>query len=266
MNRKRLLSLVAMAGASAGVALIGVMTLVALGAPPPLHPHHPPIHAPHHPLVKPVVKPVIVPKAGPVVVQRTGPRVVVKENDVVVREAAPTTIVKVVNDLPKISSVDAAKATAYKVADVGDNYVITILVDGQKTQVRLLGVAPVQTKLAGERGEMFDRQADRFVKNLLIGEWVYLEYDDNVAQEDENGTTVAYVYRAPDMMFVNLELVRQGYGVVASGYTFEEQKLFGTYEDKAQTDNKGVWRIVNAVGPEVRPAEGKPVVPAPKGG
>ncbi|MCD4699930.1 MAG: thermonuclease family protein, partial [Phycisphaerae bacterium] len=77
--------------------------------------------------------------------------------------------------------------------------------------------------------------------NMLKGEFVSVEYDSTLAQEDETGLAVAYLYRAPDGMFLNLEIIRQGYGLAENDYPFQHDKLFGFYQQKAQADGKGLW-------------------------
>ena len=57
------------------------------------------------------------------------------------------------------------------------------------------------------------------------------------------GRLLAYVYRAPDGLFVNLELVRQGYGKAYTKYPFEYMSLFQQYEKVAQTVKKGLWGV-----------------------
>ena len=57
-----------------------------------------------------------------------------------------------------------------------------------------------------------------------------------------DGIRVAYVHRAPDGLLVNLEIIRQGYGLAAEGYTFDHQQAFAAYQTRAQQTGKGIWR------------------------
>ena len=59
---------------------------------------------------------------------------------------------------------------------------------------------------------MFGKEATAFTRNLLLGELVYLRFDGD--RTEKYGRLLAYLYRAPDGLFVNLEVVRQGYGRV----------------------------------------------------
>ena len=49
------------------------------------------------------------------------------------------------------------------------------------------------------------------------------------------------MFRAPDGLFVNLEIVRQGYGHAYVKYPFEHMELFRHYESRARRSGKGLW-------------------------
>ena len=78
-----------------------------------------------------------------------------------------------------------------------------------------------------------------FTKNLLQGESVYLEYGQE--RTGKFGRLLAYLYRAPDGLFVNLEIVRQGYGHVYTKYPFKYLELFREYGKKAAESGRGLW-------------------------
>ena len=73
-----------------------------------------------------------------------------------------------------------------------------------------------------------------FLHNLLLGESVYLHFEGDAPEQ-------AYLYRAPDELFVNLEVVRQGYAQVNAQATFKHLELFVHYEERARTAEKGLW-------------------------
>ena len=88
--------------------------------------------------------------------------------------------------------------------------------------------------LIGVRGR--DGETENFLKRLLLGEHVYLRFDSN------GGKKQAYLFRAPDGLFVNLEMLRQGYGIVWADPPFEFLKLFTQYESIAKAAEKGIWK------------------------
>jgi hypothetical protein len=168
--------------------------------------------------------------------------------------------------VPSDADDSMADAPSYKVLGVEDNgLTIVVDVDGQETKVRMIGLAEAQDDdksknqdsprgplgrggpgkhMANRRGP--GRGAPRlpteiFLKNMLQGEEVYIVYDSMVEEQDEDGKYVAYVYRAPDGMLLNTEVLRQGFGVVDPGYDFSEKDTFEYYQGKAQQAKKGLW-------------------------
>ena len=87
--------------------------------------------------------------------------------------------------------------------------------------------------------EAYGKEASNFTKNLLQGESVYLRYD--VERTDTFGRLLAYLYRAPDGLFVNLEIVRQGYGYAYTQFPFKHMELFRYYGNRARTAGKGLY-------------------------
>jgi len=168
------------------------------------------------------------------------------------------TVVESATDLVTVAApaTESVSAAAYKVARIAHDFTPVLMIDGQEKKVRLIGVAvpDVQGSAAAKCKEM----ADRFFRDLLVGEFVYLAYDSNVAREDESGTVVAYLYRAPDNLLINLEVIRQGFGLAETDYYFDQQTAFRFYESKAQADDKGLWTLVEPSAPAPVPAAVEP--------
>jgi len=74
---------------------------------------------------------------------------------------------------------------------------------------------------------------------------------------------VAYLYRSPDGLFANLEVIRQGFGVVATDYAFQHARTFQVYQGKAKADSKGTWGRLNRGPREGRPPPPPAAPPAP---
>jgi len=130
---------------------------------------------------------------------------------------------------------DFSQQQACPVAKVVDGHTVVVLVDKKETTLGLTGVT---TPAAGQP---YHNEAIRFAENLLAGESVYLQYDGQASQGEPNSHARVCLFRAPDGLFVNLEIVRQGYGKVAGKQPFEHQKLFRFYEQRARQAGKGVW-------------------------
>jgi micrococcal nuclease len=88
----------------------------------------------------------------------------------------------------------------------------TIVVTGRRP-VRLIGVDAPETVDPRRAVGCFGREASDFLKALLP-EGTPVRLVGDVEQEDRFGRTLAYVYRVSDGLFVNAELLRQGYAEV----------------------------------------------------
>lgn len=164
---------------------------------------------------------------------------------------------------PAIPAKDFKAATAFKVLRTIDGDTIEIEQNGKPVKVRLIGVDTPETVHPQKPVEEYGKEASRFTANLLKGESVYLEYDQEKA--DKYGRVLAYVYRAPDGLFVNLEVIRQGYGHAYTKYPFKQETmdLFRHYGREAREAGRGLWGSGEAIdGKDTKaekpvPAEGK---------
>lgn len=100
-----------------------------------------------------------------------------------------------------------ANATFVGVVD-GDT--INVILDGVEERVRLIGIDTPETKKPDSPVECFGPEAAAYTESLLPdGTSLHLERD--VEARDQYGRLLAYVYLADSGLFVNLEIVRQGY-------------------------------------------------------
>ena len=135
--------------------------------------------------------------------------------------------------------------TAYPVTRIIDGDTIEIRYAGKPTSVVLIGVDTPETVHPSKPVEPFGKEATAFTSNLLLGESVYLRFDGN--RTDTYGRLLAYLYRAPDGLFVNLEVVRQGYGKVYTVFPFKHKTLFQHYSGQAQQSRRGLWSAGSSV-------------------
>jgi micrococcal nuclease len=91
-------------------------------------------------------------------------------------------------------------------------------------KARLIGVDTPETVHPSKPVEHYGREASLFLTNLLKGESVYAVYDQE--RTDRYGRTLAYLFRAPDGLFVNAEIIRQGYGHAYTRFPFRHMELF----------------------------------------
>ena len=134
---------------------------------------------------------------------------------------------------------DFSGDNTYRVLGVVDGDTIKIDYEGRSETVRLIGVDTPETVHPNKPVEFFGKEASAFTKNLLIGESVYLRFGNE--PRGKYNRLLAYVFRSPDGLFVNLEIVRQGYGHAYVMYPFEHMELFRHYESRARRFGKGLW-------------------------
>ena len=128
-----------------------------------------------------------------------------------------------------------------------DGDTIDVLVDGDQERVRLTGIdTPEVAREATETrpsrpGECFGEEATEFTRGLLpVGTPVRLERD--VVGRDDFGRLLAYVYRASDGIFVNYEIVRQGYAqplTIPPNVTFSDLMVQAARD--AEAVDAGLW-------------------------
>ena len=143
---------------------------------------------------------------------------------------------------------DFSGDVAYPVLRIIDGDTVEIDYGGEVTDVRLIGVDTPETVHPRKPVEAYGKEASNFTRNLLLGESVYLRFDGE--QTDRYGRLLAYLYRAPDGLFVNLEIVRQGYGHAYTDFPFKHLALFRHYGTKAREAGKGLYGT-----PQERPKE-----------
>ncbi|MFH1231012.1 MAG: thermonuclease family protein [Planctomycetota bacterium] len=130
---------------------------------------------------------------------------------------------------------------ACKVSRVVDGDTVDIIFNNNDIRIRLIGVDTPETVHPKKPVEAYGKEASNFLNNLLKGEEVYLEYETVNPEYDKYGRLLAYLYRVPDGLFVNLEIIRQGYGHAYTKYPFKYMELFLAYEKRARENEKGLW-------------------------
>jgi micrococcal nuclease len=129
--------------------------------------------------------------------------------------------------------------TAYPVSRVVDGDTVVLLIDGSPVKVRLIGVDTPETVHPSKPVQHYGKEASTFTRNLLRGESVYLKY--GFERTDRYGRLLAYLYRAPDGLFVNAEIIRQGYGHAYVQFPFEHSDRFVALQTRAREAGKGLW-------------------------
>ncbi len=140
------------------------------------------------------------------------------------------------------------KRPPVEVVRVVDGCRVVLRLNGEETTVRMLGVwAPAPRNDQNDRtdrdkktvGELAEK-ATTFTRQLLENKSVWVEFDQQ--KNDQAGETIAYLFRAPDGLFVNEEVLGQGYGSLDSRIPFKHMDQLRAAGQAAREEGKGLYR------------------------
>ena len=158
-------------------------------------------------------------------------------------KALPVAAVYPQRDLAKFSKTDR-----WDVVEVVGADRLIIRNAGKQRTVKLVGVAEPETEWPKAAPAANHLLAAEFLSNLLAGEKVViLETRRNVAEAES--LDAVKLFRAPDGLYVNLEMVRQGYVNLSPAGLGNELDLFRTYQERAKLIGKGLWNKSSALVP-----------------
>ncbi len=154
-------------------------------------------------------------------------------------DAVPTATVPDQADL-------APNAVVERVVD-GDTIVVEIA--GDRERVRLLGIDTPESVAENRPDQCYGEESSAYLSQLLPpGTDVTLIRD--VEARDQFDRLLAYVVRSSDQLFVNLDLLEQGYaGVLIYEPNSFYRDLFEAAEDAAFAADVGLWGVCG--GPDV---------------
>ena len=113
----------------------------------------------------------------------------------------------------------------------------TITVSGIGT-VRLLGVDAPEKTGGYRESEPYGDAATRFLKALLDGKLVRLEYDGE--RKDQYDRTLAYVF-LEDGTLANEAIIRAGFAETYRRFTYQRKADFQAAEREAREARRGMW-------------------------
>jgi micrococcal nuclease len=128
-----------------------------------------------------------------------------------------------------------------RITKVVDGDTLDVALHGRTERVRLLGIDTPESVQPDTPVQCFAKEASTRLQALLPpGTPVRLARD--VEERDRFGRLLAYVYRQPDDLFVNLDLVRGGYAQVL---TFRPNVAHAADLERAgreaRSGSRGLW-------------------------
>ena len=135
-----------------------------------------------------------------------------------------------------------ASPNSATVKSVVDGDTIEIAIGGKTERVRLIGVDTPETKHPTKGVECYGPEASAYTEQLLpTGTALRVERD--IEARDKYGRLLLYVYTADSNVFVNLDLVMNGY---ARPMVFEPNTAhkadFAQAATQAELRNVGLWQ------------------------
>lgn len=123
-----------------------------------------------------------------------------------------------------------------------DGDTIDVTIGGKIERIRLIGIDTPETKKPNTPVQCYGELASGHTKALLpVGTPLHLERD--VVPRDDYGRLLAYVYRADDGLFVNLDIVTGGYARVLSiPPNIAHKPDFVAAATNAEANDIGLWR------------------------
>jgi micrococcal nuclease len=122
-----------------------------------------------------------------------------------------------------------------------DGDTIDVIIGGHDERVRLLGIDTPEIHVVDGPPECFGPEAAEHTASLLPpGTEVRLERD--VVGRDHYGRLLAHVYRLPDGLLVNEEVLRHGYArplTIEPNHVFAARYVAATAA--AEADGLGLW-------------------------
>lgn len=134
------------------------------------------------------------------------------------------------------------------VSRIIDGDTIDVLLDGNTTRVRLLGINAPESVDPRRPVQCFGKEASAYMYTLLRGHAVRLDFDPSQDRYDKYGRLLAYVHR-DDGLFVNDVMINNGYAyeyTYISPYQF--QKEFKQTEQAARAASRGLWAAATCNG------------------
>ena len=124
-----------------------------------------------------------------------------------------------------------------------------VLADGR--HVRYIGIDAPEVAHRDRPGEPFGKAAKRLNHDLVNDREVRLVFDRE--RKDRYGRLLAYVFRR-DGLFVNAELIRQGYAHVLPEHpNLAKQKELLRVQQNAMQAGRGIWHTIDRHAQAARP-------------
>ena len=132
------------------------------------------------------------------------------------------------------------KEDLFLVSRVIDGDTIEILINNEKEKVRLIGVDTPESVHPTKKVECFGKEASIYLKNILEGRYIKLEYDFGQGDRDKYKRLLRYVYL--EDILINKKIIEDGFGYEYTyNIPYKFQTDFKIAENLAKSEGRGLW-------------------------
>lgn len=139
----------------------------------------------------------------------------------------------------------SAPSALARVASITDGDTLVVDLHGRRVPIRLIGIDTPETVKPSSPVECFGPEASAFLASLLAPGTAVVVHRD-IESRDHFGRLLAYVFRAADGLFVNREILVQGYArtlPIPPNLTYARE--FEVITSRAQREGRGMWQCAS---------------------
>ncbi len=159
-------------------------------------------------------------------------------------------------EVPQLETMQLAE-----VVRVVDGDTVLLAIQGQEVSFELLGANAPEYIERDPTPRKHAREAWFALHVLLEGESVYI-HQDPAYRKTAAGRMTGFLFRAPDLLFVNQEIIRQGYAKHTPARSAMFREALAWWHQRAMDAEKGIWSDDPVV--LVEPTQPEPTTPSPK--
>jgi micrococcal nuclease len=130
---------------------------------------------------------------------------------------------------------------SYQVVSVIDGDTVDVNIEGKVERLRLIGIDTPETVDPRKEVQCFGKEASNKAKELLEGQFIFLESDDTQGERDKYRRLLRYIFLIGGTNF-NQYMISEGY---ATEYTYADpykyQADFIAAQETARSEGKGLW-------------------------
>lgn len=142
--------------------------------------------------------------------------------------------------MPTLAISDESRLLEAKVVRILDGDTVLVDQNGKKIRIQLMAANAPEYIPSDRTPERYSIEARKFLVHLILDEPVLIQYDP-IAPRDRFGRRAAYLFRSPEMLCVNLELIRQGYAKYDVEQDSVYAEVFSYYNARAKMLARGIW-------------------------